>query len=91
MTIELEVKGKTVQGEFALAVAPGTLAKDRDREIDALLAGPLSDAADRLGVVMAAAPSAFARPLPGKDESGRVRFQVAGRVEGERLVPFRPR
>jgi hypothetical protein len=86
----VRAEGSTVRGAFALAVAPGTKAAKRDRAIDALLAVPLADAAEALSVVLATSPSAYAYPLPGKDEAGRTRFAVRGRVEGGTLVPERP-
>jgi hypothetical protein len=91
MTDELrvEVRDRAVVGEVAIVVAPGTKANKRDRALDALLATPLHDAASELGVVLAASPSAFAFPLPGKDDAGRTRFAVSGRIEGDRLVPHR--
>ena len=90
MTLALWVEGRTVRGELALDLPPGTTAAKRDRAIGALLVAPLSDAAATLSVVLAAAPSAYAYPLPGKDEAGRTPFVVRGRVEGDRLVPERP-
>jgi hypothetical protein len=90
MAPELRIEGDRVRGELALEVPPGTKAAKRDRALDALLAAPLSDAAGALDVVLAAAPSAFAFPMPGKDEQGRTRFVVRGRIEGDRLVPERP-
>jgi hypothetical protein len=90
MAVALHIEGKTVHGEVALELPPGTKAAKRDRALDALLAAPLSDAAASLSAVLAAAPSAFAYALPGKDEAGRTRFVVRGRAEGDRLVPERP-
>ena len=90
MAVEVRIEGSTVRGELALDVTPGTKRAKRDRAIDALLAVPLTDAAVALSVVLAAAPSAFDFPLPGKDDAGRTRFVVRGRVEGDRLVPERP-
>jgi hypothetical protein len=83
----LSVKDDVVSGELALDVAPGTTASERDRRLDALLAEPLADAADRLGAVLAAPPHRFAKPLPGKDDAGLTRFAVRGRAEGGRLIP----
>lgn len=90
MTVALRIEENTVRGELALDLAPGTTAAKRDRALDALLASPLGDAADALSVVLAASPSAYAYPLPGKDENGRTRFVVRGRIEADRLVPERP-
>ncbi len=87
--VRVAVENGAVVGEVAIVVAPGTKAKKRDAVLDVLLAAPLFDAASELHVVLAAAPSSFAFPLPGKDEAGRTRFAVRGRVEGDRLVPQR--
>lgn len=91
MSVELHTASDEVTGEVAIAVAPGTVAKARDRMLDALLAAPLEGAAGELGVVLAAAPSAYAHPLPGKDEAGHTRFRVHGRREGDLLVPVSAR
>jgi hypothetical protein len=87
MTVKLQVQRTSVQGEVALVVPPGTPAAEQDRLLLQALNGPLSDAVREMGVVLAAAPRKYARPLPGKDAEGRTRFFVAGRVEGEALVP----
>jgi hypothetical protein len=89
MTATLRIEGDDVEGEVALAIAPGTVKKAQDRALDEALRGPLDEAAASLGVLLAAAPSSFARALPGKDDAGRTRFAVRGRVEGDRLVPIR--
>ena len=86
---ELHIEGREVVGEIALDIAPDTVAAVRDRRLDELLRDRLHEACDELQVVLAAAPSAFARPLPGKDADGKTRFAVRGRIEGERLVPAR--
>ncbi len=65
----------------------GTVAAACDRAIAKALADILTDAANRLGVVLAAAANKYARPLPGKDAEGRTRYTVSGRVEGGRLLP----
>lgn len=90
MSVAVRVEGKTVRGEVAIPVQPGTKAATRDRALDALLALPLADAVDELGVVLAAAPHAYAFPQPGKDAEGRTRFLIQGRIEGDRLLPERP-
>ena len=87
--VRVVIEGRGVRGEVAMSVAPGTKAGVRDRALDVLLAGPLAEAADALGAVLMAAPSAYAFPQPGKDEAGRTRFEVRARVEAERLVPER--
>ena len=88
-SVRVVVEGRGVRGEVLMSVLPGTKAGVRDRALDALLATPLGDAAEALGAVLAAAPSAYAFPQPGKDETGRTRFEVRGRVEAERLIPER--
>ena len=89
MADPLDIQGQLVTGEIAIDVPPGTIAQARDRALDAALAGPLNDAAENLGAVLAAPPHRFAHALPGKDESGLTRFAVRGRAEGGRLVPER--
>lgn len=79
-----------VSGEVSMIVAPGTKAGARDRMLDRALGAPLMAAAVKLQAVLVAAPSAYAFPEPGKDESGRTRFVVSGALEGDRLVPRRP-
>lgn len=85
--IELDVEGDEVQGALAFTVAPGTVAKVIDRTIDQLLGDRMDACASALGVVLSAPPSAFVRPLPGKDEEGRTRYVIKARAEGARLVP----
>jgi len=87
MAASLSVQEQLVTGEIALEVRPGTTAQVRDRALDAALSGPLTDAAEALGAVLAAPPHRFAHALPGKDEAGLTRFIVRGRAEGGRLVP----
>lgn len=89
MAATLRVEGDEVRGEVALLLAPGTLREAQDSALDEALREPLHQASQTMGVFLVAAPSAFARPLPGKDEAGCTRFEVHGRVEGERLVPIR--
>jgi hypothetical protein len=90
MSVELRIEGKVVSGEIALAIAPGTKAAAQRRALDGVLAIPLAAAAEKLGAVVAASPSAFVTQEPGKDAEGRTRFRVRGRVEGDRLLPARP-
>ena len=89
MAEPLTIQEQVVTGEIAIEVPPGTTAQVRDRALDAALTGPLGDAAESLGAVVAAPPHRFAHPLPGKDEAGRTRFAVRGRAEGGRLIPER--
>lgn len=83
----LSIRGSTVVGEVALEIGPATVARDRDRSLDDALAVTLTELSSQLGVVLAAAPHRYARPIPGKDEAGLTRFLVRGRVEGDCLVP----
>lgn len=87
----LAIENDVVVGEVALEVAPGTTANVRDRALDSLLGAQLTEIASQRGVVLSAAPSAYAFQEPGKDSGGRTRFVVRGRVEGDRLLPARPR
>lgn len=76
-----------VEGEAALRLEPGTRADAQHHTLDAALSSPLSDAAAELGLVLAARPSAYAFLQPGRDDEGRCRFVVRGRIEGDLLVP----
>ncbi len=87
MVDSLNVRGEHVEGEVALSIAPGTVAADRDRALDAALGPVLTDAAGKLGAVVASPPHRFARILPGLDTEGRTRFVIRGRSEGGCLVP----
>ena len=87
--LKLEIEGRTVVGELALELPPGTSAAVRDKAIDVLLNERLSARASELDVVLAASPSRFAIPRNGKDASGRTVFDLHGRAEGDRLVPVR--
>jgi hypothetical protein len=83
----ITVRDEVVEGELSLDIKPGTTANERDKQLDALLAAPLADAAEQLDSVLAAPAHRFAKPLPGKDDEGLTRFTVRGRAEGGRLVP----
>lgn len=74
-------------GEIAIAIAPGTVANDQNRAVDAAIAPILDATAGELGLVLVAPPHRFVRPLPGKDESGLMRFSIRARAEGGCLVP----
>ena len=87
MTDTLTIEGKDVSGEIALEVPPGTSSKKLDQLLSAALLEPLHRLADELQVVLAATPTKYARQLPGRDEAGRTRYAVRGRVEGGKLVP----
>ncbi len=88
-TVSLQLEGNEIRGAFALRLAPGTRADERDARVDELLTDALFDAALQLGAVLAADPHAYAHPLDGHDDEGRTRFEVRGRAEGGRVVPVR--
>lgn len=83
----LQIEGDEVSGEITVRVQPGQKAPSLNAALDRALNVLLIDAATSLGVVVAAAPHTFAKPLPGKDEAGNLRYLVRGRREGDRLVP----
>lgn len=87
MSVALTVHGRHVTGEVAIEIGPATLATQRDRALDAALAGPLSDLALEHDSVLAAAPHRFARATPNKNADGLTLFRVRARLEGGRLVP----
>ncbi|MFO0757226.1 MAG: hypothetical protein U0359_12095 [Byssovorax sp.] len=76
-----------VTGTIAVAIKPGIDRDARSRLIDDALAAKLEGAAAELGVVLSAAPVNYARELPGRDAEGRTVLEIAGRVEGDRLMP----
>lgn len=76
-----------VSGTIAVAVKPGATREEREAAIDAALEGALDAAAEELGVVLATYPKAYTRERPGRDAEGRTVLEVAGRVEGDRLMP----
>jgi hypothetical protein len=80
-------EGGRVVGAVAASIKPGASREERAKAIDDALAGPLADAASQLGVVLAAAPERYTRERPGRDAEGRTILDVAGRVEGDALVP----
>lgn len=88
--LRLAIDGDAVSGELVLDVAPGTRKEARDQALDALLGRALESFARENGLVLAAAPRAFAFELSGRDAERRTRFEIRGRVEGEILVPRRP-
>jgi hypothetical protein len=89
--IRLELVGKALLGEIALDLSPGTTAATRDKAIESLLGPRLDALANEVTAVVAAAASAFAFQEPGKDEQKRTRFTIRGLLEGDRLVPQRPK
>jgi len=76
-----------VTGCVAVSIAPGTAQEARRQLIDDAVTASLADAARELGVVLAASADRFTRERPGRDAEGRTVLDVAGRVEGDRLVP----
>jgi hypothetical protein len=76
-----------VVGSIAVTVKPGATRVEREKLIDDALAEALNNAAEELGVVLAASPEHYTKERPGRDAEGRTILEVAGRVEGDRLVP----
>jgi hypothetical protein len=76
-----------VTGTLAVRLKPGATREEREEAIEGELSGRLYEAAGELGVVLAAKPSSFTKERPGRDAEGRTVIEVAGRVEGDRLVP----
>jgi hypothetical protein len=83
----LVAEGGKVTGTIAVLVKPGTTKEEREQAIEQALDAALDAAAEELGVVLAAKPSSYTRERPGRDAQGRTVLEVAGRVEGDRLVP----
>jgi hypothetical protein len=76
-----------VTGTVAVAVKAGATREEREAAVEQALDEQLAAAADELGVVLAARPSAYTRERPGRDAEGRTVLEVAGRAEGDRLMP----
>lgn len=76
-----------VAGSIAVLIPPGISREKREELIEGELAEKLAEAAESLGVVLAAAPMSYTREKPGRDNEGRTVVEVVGRVEGDRLVP----
>jgi hypothetical protein len=76
-----------VAGTIAVLISPGTGRDQRDRLVDEAITEPLVRAASELGATLAATPARFTRERPGRDAEGRTVLDVAGRVEGDLLVP----
>jgi hypothetical protein len=83
----LVAEGGKVTGAIGVKVPPGASAKEREDAIEQALGARLDEAAQELGVVLAAQPARYTKERPGRDEEGRTVLEVAGRVEGDRLVP----
>jgi hypothetical protein len=76
-----------VTGTVAVTVKPGAGKEERERAIEEVLDAQLQAIAEELGVVLAVRSAAYTREKPGRDGEGRTVLEVAGRVEGDRLVP----
>lgn len=76
-----------VTGAVAVKVSPGATAGEREAAIEREIGARLDEAAESLGVVLAAQPARYTKERPGRDAEGRTVLEVAGRVEGDRLVP----
>jgi hypothetical protein len=83
----LLAKDGRVVGSVAVTIPPGASREDRSQAINDALAEKLAEAAQKLGAVAAAAPERYTRERPGRDAEGRTILEVAGRVEGDALVP----
>jgi hypothetical protein len=79
-------EGKVV-GTVAVLVPPGAGKEAREDAVEQALSTALHAAAAELGVVLAARPASYTRERPGRDAEGRTVLEVAGRVEGDRLMP----
>jgi len=79
--------GGKVVGTIAVMVKPGATWQEREAAIESELTPQLDAAAEELGVVLAAQASNYTKERPGRDPEGRTVLEVAGRVEGDRLVP----
>ena len=79
--------GGRVTGTIAVELSPGTPRAEREARIDAALAVPLQDAAREMGLIVSASPSRYVRERPGRDAEGKTVLDVAGRAEGDLLVP----
>lgn len=89
----LTAKDGVVTGVVVIASPPWEKAATRTRSLDAVLAGPLTDLAEKLGRTLSAAPSRYAFPRTGaalKSDDGGLVYDLSGRVEGEMIVPSRP-
>ncbi|HEY4119091.1 MAG TPA: hypothetical protein VGM56_14595 [Byssovorax sp.] len=76
-----------VAGVVAVEVKPGTSREARERAVDDVLLPELTRACDELGVVLATTAAHYTRERPGRDADGKTVLEVAGRVEGDRLIP----
>jgi hypothetical protein len=76
-----------VTGTLAVTIKPGASREEREQAIEQVIGDRLDVAAEELGVVLATQPARFTRERPGRDAEGRTVLEIAGRVEGDRLVP----
>ncbi|AUX46058.1 hypothetical protein SOCE26_075610 [Sorangium cellulosum] len=76
-----------VLGTVAVAIPGGTQSGERTRLIEEALSTELTAAARELGVVLAAPAERYTRERPGRDAEGRTVLDVAGRAEGDVLMP----
>jgi hypothetical protein len=79
--------GGEVLGVLAIAIPKGASSEARARLIAATLTPELAEAARAIGVVPGASGERYTRERPGRDAEGRTILDVAGRVEGDVLVP----
>lgn len=79
-------KGR-VTGTITVKAKGGWSHQEREQAIEAALDAQLNEAVETLGVVLAASPSKYTKERPGRDADGNLVLEVAGRVEGDRLVP----
>lgn len=79
--------GGRVFGTIAVALPPGVSRAAREEAIDGALGSALHAAAEELGLVLSSSPSRYARERPGRDAEGNTVLDVAGRAEGDVLVP----
>ncbi len=83
----LVAEGGRVTGTIAVALKPGATSQEREKTIEETLDAQLDAAAEELGVVLAASPVKYTKERPRRDAEGRLVLEVAGREEGDRLVP----
>src|SRR5689334_18117040 len=76
-----------VAGTIAVTLAPGVSRAEREKAIDLALGDALAEAAKELGLVLSTTPSRYVRERPGRDAEGKTVLDVAGRAEGDLLVP----
>ncbi|APR82315.1 Hypothetical protein A7982_07664 [Minicystis rosea] len=76
-----------VTGTILVKAKGGWSHQEREQAIDTALTDQLNEAVESLGVVLAAAPAKYTKERPGRDAEGNLVLEVAGRVEGDKLVP----